>query len=187
MDDKTRWNQKHQQVPMPVEPSEIVVKYVKPTGTKKALDIACGIGRNTHYLADIGYEVDAVDLSDYALAQINASDRIHIVEFDLTDYTINHNAYDLIININFLERKLFPSMLQGLKDDGILIFETFITAHDEGYHNPSNPDFLLQPQELLNVFLPLEVLLYDERDAINMHGEKVKIASFVGKKKAINL
>lgn len=182
MDDKTRWNNKHKNVPMPMDPSAIVIKYVQPSTDKKALDIACGVGRNTHYLAQLGYQIDAIDISDYALAQIKQSKMIHTIETDLTNYTITQNNYDLIVNINYLERRLFPSMLAGLRDGGILIFETFITAHEEGYHNPSNPDFLLQSDELPLTFSELTTLFYEERDDQNMYGEKVKIASFVGQK-----
>lgn len=182
MDDKTRWNAKHQNVPMPNNPSDIVIKNVKPAHGKRALDVACGTGRNTHYLAKLGYDVDAVDISDYALSQINPTDRIHTIESDLTNYSITPNCYDLIININYLERKLFSSMLEGLANDGILIFETFITAHESGYHNPSNPDFLLRSNELPTEFCTLKILFYEERDDTNMYGEKVKIASFIGQK-----
>ena len=182
MDDKTRWNEKHKNVPMPMNPSALVIQHVEHSVGKRALDIACGIGRNTHYLAKLGYEIDAVDISDYALSQIEHSKMIHTVETDLTKYSITPNSYDLILNINYLERKLFPSMSAGLKDGGILIFETFITAHEEGYSNPSNPDFLLQSNELPTVFSDLTILFYEERDDKNMYGEKVKIASFIGRK-----
>lgn len=182
MDDKLRWNEKHKNVPMPTSPSAIVIEYVKHSMGKRALDIACGIGRNTQYLEKLGYEVDAVDISDYALSQIEHSKMIHTIETDLTQYTITPDHYDLILNINYLERKLFPSIIRGLRTGGILIFETFIIAHEEGYSNPTNPHFLLSTNELPTVFRELEVLNYGERDAINMHGEKVKIASFVAKK-----
>jgi tellurite methyltransferase len=182
MDDKTRWNNKHQNVPMPIKPSEIVIEYVKETMNAKALDIACGVGRNTHYLAKLGYEIDAVDISDYALSQIEDSKMIHTIETDLTKYVITPNSYDLIVNINYLERKLFPSIITGLKYGGVLIFQTFITANGVGYHNPSNPDFLLQSNELPTVFRDLTTLFYEERDEQNMYGEKVKIASLVARK-----
>lgn len=182
MDDKARWNTKHQNVPMPTEPCELVKRYVTHSTGKKALDIACGVGRHTHYIAEQGYEVDAVDISDYALSQLRPSSMIHPIESDLTTYSIHPNRYDLIVNINYLERTLFPSILSGLKPGGTLIFETFIVAHEEGYHNPSNPDFLLRSHELLDVFSDLEVILYEERNDKNMYGEAVKIASFVGKK-----
>ena len=187
MDDKTRWNAKHQNVPMPQSPSGIVVKYAKPSVGKRALDIACGRGRNTHYLSQLGYEVDAVDISDYALSQIEHTDKIHSIESDLINYSITPNRYDLIININYLERKLFSSMLAGLASEGILIFETFITAHEAGYHNPCSPEFLLRSNELPTEFSALKILFYEERDDKNMYGEKVKIASFVGQKSLTNI
>ena len=182
MDDKTRWNAKHQNIPMPTSTSDIVIKNVNHVEDKRALDIACGTGRNTNYLVSLGYEVDAIDISDYALSQIESSEMIHKVETDLTQYMIKEEHYDLILNINYLERRLFPLMIKGLKTGGILIFETFIIAHEEGYSNPTNPLFLLSTNELPTAFKELEILRYEERDDINMYGEKVKIASFVAKK-----
>lgn len=183
MDDKTRWNEKHKSPLMPTDPSIFLQKYINENGKGKvALDIACGTGRHTHYLSNLHYEVDAVDISDYGLSQIRKSHNINLIEADLTTYQITPNRYDLILNINYLERSLFPTMLLGLKENGILIFETFLDAHDKAYAQPSNPDYLLQPNELLNVFKNLEVLEYQEYDSINIHGEKVKIASFAGKK-----
>lgn len=182
MDDKTRWNDKHRNVPMPNNPSKLLIRHLHDGIGKRALDIACGIGRHTHLIADAGYEVDAVDISDYALGKLNESPLIHPIEADLSRYEIAQDRYDLIVNINYLERKLFPSILKGLKKDGLLIFETFITAHEPDYHNPSNPDYLLRSNELIEYFSSLEILFYEERDDINMYGEKVKIAAFVGKR-----
>ncbi|PHR58931.1 MAG: tellurium resistance protein TehB [Arcobacter sp.] len=182
--DKERWNEKYLVAPMPKESSEILIKNISLAQKGRALDIACGMGRNTHYLADNGFIVDAIDLSDYALKKVREADNINKIDADLDTYTFKENTYDLILKINYLDRKMFPNIIKALKKEGIFIYETFVkTPLDAGYHNPTNPDFHLELQELPKAFAELEVLFYEENDAINLRGEKVRIASFIGKKK----
>ena len=156
-------------------------KYAKLAKVGKALDIACGQGRNTKYLAELGFEVDGVDLSDYALSQIEPHPKIHTIEADLDSYSLEKNRYDLIININYLNRNFFHQIKEALKVGGVVIFETFIIAHGD-FNNPQNPEYLLRKNELLHAFLSLDVIYYEERDDINLRGEKTRVASLVAKK-----
>jgi len=182
-EDKQRWNEKYLVAPMPKETSEILVENIALANKGRALDIACGMGRNTHYLADNGFIVDAVDLSDYALDQVRDADNINKIDADLDNYEFKENTYDLIIKINYLDRKMFQGIIKALKKDGIFIYETFVkTPTGEGYHNPTNPDFHLDLNELPKAFSELEIISYQEKDAINLRGEKVRIASFVARK-----
>ena len=182
LEDKARWNEKYMACPMPEHVSKIVKKYLPYANAGKALDIACGMGRNTHFLAENGFEVDAVDLSDYALSKIRSLPNINTVEADLDSYRIAENSYDLVVNCNYLDRNHFPRIKAGLKEGGLLIFETFIEAEGEEYHEPSNPDFVLKVNELLDAFGDLQVIYYEEREDVNLRDEKVKIASLVAKK-----
>jgi len=183
IEDKKRWNEKYLVAPMPKEASEILIKNIDLVHKGMALDIACGMGRNTHYLADNGFNVDAVDLSDYALKQVRNADNINKIDADLDTYVFKENTYDLILKVNYLDRKMFTPIIKALKKDGVLIYETFVkTPIEEGYHNPSNPDFHLDLNELPQAFEVLDILSYEEKDAVNLRGEKVRIASFVGRK-----
>lgn len=183
-EDKQRWNEKYLVAPMPQETSDILKDNIHLAQKGRALDIACGTGRNTHFLADKGFIVDAVDFSDYALEKIRYDEKIHKIEADLDNYTFEENAYDLILKVNYLDRKMFPNIIKALKKGGIFIYETFVkTPTGEGYHNPTNPDFHLDRDELPMAFGELEILSYEEKDAINLRGEKVRVASFVGRKR----
>ncbi len=104
------------------------------------------------------------------------------IEADLDTYKIKFNAYNLIVNCNFLERRHFPQIKEALKEGGLLIYETFIVTHGEGYHQPSNLDFVLRKNELLHAFIGLNIIYYEERDEVNLQGEKVKVASLVARK-----
>jgi SAM-dependent methyltransferase len=182
-EDKQRWNEKYLVAPMPHETSDILKENIHLAQKGRALDIACGTGRNTHFLADKGFIVDAVDFSDYALDKIRDDENINKIDVDLDTYTFEEDAYELILKVNYLDRKMFPGIIKALKKGGIFIYETFVkTPTGEGYHNPTNPDFHLDRGELLKAFDELEILSYEEKDAINLREEKVRVASFVGKK-----
>jgi len=181
IEDKERWNVRHVAKPMRKNVEPIVEKYVDLATVGSALDIACGTGRNTHFLAKKGFVVDAVDLSDYALSCIDNDKHINKIEVDLDTYTLASKKYDLIININYLQRRFFPQIKEALKEGGVVIFETFIVAHGD-FENPANPEYLLRKNELLHAFIGLDIIYYEERDEVNLRGEKIRVASLVAEK-----
>ncbi|WP_297443187.1 methyltransferase domain-containing protein [Sulfurimonas sp.] len=183
IEDKQRWNKRHVEKPMRKNIEPIVEKYISNAVVGKALDIACGVGRNTHFIAEKGFEVDAVDLSDYALSQVEEKENINKIEVDLDTYNLKTNEYDLIININYLSRRLFPQIKDALKAGGIVIFETFIVAHGD-FDQPANPEYLLRTNELLHAFIGLDIIYYEEREDVNLRGENTRVASLVAKKRA---
>jgi len=181
-EDKERWNKRHVEKPMRHSVEPIVENYYKRAKVGNALDIACGTGRNTHFLVEQGFDVDAVDLSDYALSQLKDSPKITKIEADLDEYTLESNKYDLVVNINYLNRRFFPQIKEALKPEGVVIFETFIVAHGD-FENPKNPEFLLRKNELLHAFIGLDIIYYEERDEVNLRGEKIRVASLVAQKR----
>ena len=180
--DKERWNKRHVEKPMRTNIEPILLKYIDEAEIGDALDIACGIGRNTHFLAEKGFVVDAVDFSDYALGEIKNMATINKIETDLDTYNLAVDKYDLIVNINYLNRRLFPQIKESLKSGGIVVFETFIVAHGD-FSQPSNPEFLLRTNELLHAFVGLDIIYYEERMDISLRGEKTKVASLVARKR----
>ena len=181
-EDKKRWNEKYLEKPKQENVSALVEKYIEHANVGQALDIACGTGRNTHFLALKGFDVDAVDISDIALKEIKKSSSIKKIDTDLDKYNIAPNKYDLILNINYLNRRLVSQMKDGLKSGGVIIFETFLLAHGDFKIPTMNLDYLLRKNELLHSFIGLNVIYYEERIDTNMQGERVKIASIVAKK-----
>lgn len=182
IEDKERWNKRFVEFPMPDEVSKIVEKHISKANIGQAIDIACGTGRNTHFLVDKGFMVDAVDISDYALSRVKKSATINKIDADLDKYNMAPNKYDLIVNINYLNRRLVSQMKDALKAGGVVIFETFILAHGDYKHETMNLDYLLRKNELLHSFIGLDIIYYEEKDDINLRGEKVRIASLVAKK-----
>ncbi len=182
IEDKKKWNEKYEEKPKQENVSALVEKYIEHTAVGQALDIACGTGRNTHFLSTKGFDVDAVDISDVALKEIQKSPSINKIDTDLDKYNITPNKYDLIVNINYLNRRLVSQMKDGLKSGGIIMFETFMLAHGDFKISTMNLDYLLRKNELLHSFIGLDVIYYEEQIVTNLKGERVKVASIVAKK-----
>lgn len=70
-----------------------------------------------------------------------------------------------IVVTNYLHRPLFPHLLCSLAPGGMLIYETFAKGN-ERFGKPSNPDFLLETGELLEVVRrsaePMHVLAFED-------------------------
>jgi SAM-dependent methyltransferase len=181
-EDKERWNHKYEKFPMPSHVSKIVKRHFVHAKVGRALDIASGPGRNAMFLAEQGFNVDAVDISDTALSYLEGVKNVRTICADLDTYTLE-TGYDLIVNCNFLDRSLVPQMKQALNGDGVILFETFVETEGEGYHMPSNPAYHLHVNELLELFRDFEIICYEEKVDINLRGEKIKVASLVARKR----
>ena len=154
--DKKKWNSRYLRNIGNPTPSDILSKYLSLSPKGRALDIACGNGRNSKFLAQKEFKVDAVDISKVALSQLPDNDtRINIICEDIDTWQIPQNRYQLIINIRFLDRRLFPMIKKGLKPGGILIFESFIDG---------KKDYCLEKNELLHVFKSFQIVYYEEKE-----------------------
>ena len=182
IEDKKKWNKKYQNNPIPDTPIELIKEYSKTAKRGRALDIACGMGRHSKYLASIGFEVDALDISSVAIDSIINIPNIYPKEVDFDSYTLERNRYDLIICTFFLKRELFPEIVNALKEGGVFIYETFV-YHPDNEQTPSERSYLLKEGELEKTFKDrLEFIHIDEYWDKTMKGYKMKKASFVGKK-----
>jgi SAM-dependent methyltransferase len=112
--------------------------------------------------AACGHQVEAVDRDVSALGAL-AGQGIRIREADLeaAPWPYHGEAFDGIVVANYLHRPLFPHLIEALAPGGMLIYETFM-AGNERYGRPSNPDFLLRPNELLEAFGAMEVLGFEQ-------------------------
>jgi SAM-dependent methyltransferase len=182
LEDKIRWNEKYETMPMPTHVSKILKNHFANARVGRALDIASGQGRNSVFLAEQGFQVDAVDISDAALSYLEGVENVRPICADLDTYEFE-NTYDLILNCNYLDRTLTPKIKAALNDGGIIIYETFVEALGEGFHVPSNTDYLLHVNELLEMFRDFEIICYEEKFDLNMRAEKIKTASLVARKR----
>jgi SAM-dependent methyltransferase len=181
--DRIKWNEKYRQKEYPDEPSHIVKQFFELAAGKKALDIAAGNGRNSLFLAGQGFSVDALDISDEGLKLFaGRHPDIHPICTDLDTFDIPGNRYDLIVNVKFLNRRLFPFIQEGLRKDGILIFETFVETEESGENESICRDYLLGKNELLHAFLPLHIIFYQEAKTVSDNHDTSYLASLVAAK-----
>lgn len=151
----------------------------------RALDIASGRGRNAIYLAELGFEVDAVDIDPEALHYLRrlADDRglpVRAIEADLTRASLPGGRYDVVIDFNYLDRALFRATAELLAPGGLLVFETFTREHVDVVGQRMNERYVLEPNELLRAFADLRVLHY--REAILGGKSPRAVASLVARK-----
>ncbi len=174
-DARARWNQRYAQrgvQAFQAAPAVWLLEHrslLLGAGGRRALDVACGNGRHAGYLAALGFEVDAVDISEVAIEALRAAAAgqglaVHPIRVDLEQSELPQARYDVIVQINYLQRSLFGALTQALKPGGLLILETFTRAVSEAPGDGLDPRFLLEPGELLSAFSDLEIL--DHREAV---------------------
>jgi SAM-dependent methyltransferase len=136
-----------------------------------ALDVACGRGRNALWLAAQGFVVRAVDRDRAAVEALESeAERMQlpiegvVVDLESGDPRLGVSAFDLVVVTNYLHRPLFPSLLAALRPGGTLVYETF-TREQARRGKPTNPAFLLEPDELRQLVAPLVILAAREGEA----------------------
>jgi SAM-dependent methyltransferase len=134
---------------------------IRPGGD--VLDVACGGGRHSRFLARMGFDVTGVD-RDASLFRDKPAN-VTLVEADIEagPWPFVGRPFDAIVVTNYLHRPLLPILVDSLEPRGILIYETFARGN-ERFGKPSNPDFLLAPGELLETVRgKLRVVAYEDR------------------------
>lgn len=163
LEDREKWNQRYRSKHYPDSPSGIVRQYYHLARKGRALDIAAGNCRNAIFLSEKGFEVDALDISDVGLAlYCTGNPKINRICADLENFNLPGKRYDLIVNIRYLNRPLFPQIIESLRPDGVLIFETFLKTAPPVAETGISPEHLLEESELLSSFSSLKIKFYQE-------------------------
>lgn len=130
----------------------------------QVLDLACGYGRHARHLAALGHSVLAVDRDAAALATLTgiAGIETRVADLEQDAWPLGALRFDAIVVTHYLHRPLFADLLAALRPDGMLIYETFATGN-AAFGRPSRPEFLLQPDELLQRLGPtLRVVAFEQ-------------------------
>ncbi|MFT5328786.1 MAG: tellurite methyltransferase [Planctomycetaceae bacterium] len=177
--DREKWNEKYSRQPSlaDAQPDEWLIEACETIAhmttddepRKRALDIACGLGHNSVWLAQHGWNVDGVDVSPsgLTLAQQHATElrcKVSWLEADLDDWQPAEDSYDLTIVFRFLDRVTVPRVVNaGLRSGGWLIYETFAAGQlDRPDGHIRNPAFTLAPGELPKLFPDFDVISFRE-------------------------
>jgi tellurite methyltransferase len=155
--DRERWDQKYAKDDYLYgkEPIPFLKAHAGLLPRGKALDLAAGQGRNGVFLATLGFDVLAVDISEKGLAMTQA--------VDLEEAPLDGNAYDVVLDVYYLQRNLVPRIKDTLKSGGMVVMETYTLDHLK-YNAKFNREWLLRPNELLELFRDFKILRYQDVD-----------------------
>jgi SAM-dependent methyltransferase len=158
---RERWNEKWRErlADGYDEPSRFLVSEVRALAPGRALDLACGMGRNAIWLAERGWDVTAVDYSEVALAEAKRRAAARGVEVewilaDVTEWAPEAGAFDLVcvfyLQLPAAERRVvLAQAARAVAPHGIAL----VVGHDlrnltDGWGGPSSPDVLFTPDDV---------------------------------------
>jgi tellurite methyltransferase len=145
-------------------PTEFLEQVAAELPTGRALDVACGSGRDAVWLADRGWRVTAVDALPDALELGRDLERRYLkrraVEWCAADLEAPTaiealaaaGPFDLVSVFRYLNRPLLARAVGLLAPGGSLVCETFTTLHRERHGRPAREGLVLRPGELPALF-----------------------------------
>ena len=188
-EDRTKWNERYQDgfYENRTHPCRLLTQWSERFQGSRALDIACGTGRNSRFLASRGFQVTGLDVSDIALAKARNtehpnSNRITYVRHDLDEGLPVLGNFDLIIVVRYIKRELFPNLDKYLVAGGHLLIEHHIKydADDRPLAGPESPEYRLDPHELMTLVGHMQTLYEFEGLITDPDGQFAAISQFVG-------
>ena len=185
--DREKWDERYASgaYAARTHPTRLLADWLAQLPKGRALDVACGAGRNALYLAEHGYEVDAIDISSVALdrARATAADRgldINWIEMDLESGTPRGDHYDLIVMVRYTHPTLVADLIGLLADGGFLLCEEHLLTERDDVAGPRNPAFRARPNELLGLSTGLRVIYYHEGLVEDPDGRTAALAQLIG-------
>ncbi len=117
---------------------ERLVAYLQPQKAATMLDVACGKGRHSKALADMGFDVTGIDLSQssIATAKLDETESLHFYEHDMRlPFWINYFdfAFNFFTSFGYFrtEREhnnAFRTIAQSLRKDGLFVID-YLNVH----------------------------------------------------------
>ncbi|MFM1895275.1 MAG: hypothetical protein RLZZ385_349 [Pseudomonadota bacterium] len=155
MADRDTWNARYLAKPLvwSAAPNALLAQATRQLTPGKALDVACGEGRNAIHLAEHGWQVTAVDFSDVAIGKARqiAAQRGLTIDWrveDINTLTVSPASFDLVavvfLHTGSAQRaQWLPKLVNGVAPGGLFIY----IGHDprnivEGVGGPQDPDVL---------------------------------------------
>lgn len=136
----------------------------------ETLDLGCGAGVDTKYLAESGFDVTAVDKNEEAVEETKKkceSLPVSVVQENLADFAIEPDKYSLIMAWNslpFLDkentRRVLMDIQAGLKEGGLFVFEMFGPEDEWAKDHPKMSFWTVE--ELEELLSKMEFVRLDE-------------------------
>lgn len=154
------------------KPVNYLTEAVKILGASKgkALDLGCGSGVDSKYLAEQGFQVEAIDSNKTGIIETRKLCKnlpVVAAEKNIVDYIIKPNAYQLIIAWNILpflnkdeSRAMLLNIQKGLKKGGVFVFSVF-GPKDDWAKNHSEMSFWTK-EELESLLTKMDFIKFSE-------------------------
>lgn len=183
--DREKWDRRYAEgsYTARTHPTALLDEWLTRLPRGRALDLACGAGRNALHLAAAGYQVDAMDISAVALARgaARAAElgvEVNWINVDLDAVALTPDSYDLVVVARYVNRGITNALTASLGEGGHLVYEQhFLT--DQEVDGPRSRSFRLEPNELLKMFRGLRVLYYREALTTDPDGRTMALAQLV--------
>jgi SAM-dependent methyltransferase len=195
--DQDKWNARYREgaYATHTHPSALLAEWLPklklPETRPRAIDVACGTGRNAIYLAQRGWQVDAVDVSEVALDYLTETATaenlpITCIQTDLEDAAgrsadlFASNRYDLAVMVRYTNLPLIDALKGVLKAGGYLIVEEHLITEADVV-GPRNPQFCVAPDALRDAVAGMEIVAYREGIVNDPDGRSAALAQLVAR------
>ena len=169
--DRTWWDKRYagSELLWSAEPNRFLASEAADLAPGRALDLACGEGRNAVWLAQQGWQVTGVDFSQAGLdkAAHLAEQRGVAVEWvlaDLLEYEAPAAGFDLVVlaymHVRARERRaIHARAAEALCPGGLLLVIGHDTTNiEDGHGGPQDPSILFTPQDVVADVPELEIV-----------------------------
>jgi tellurite methyltransferase len=169
-------------------PTALLAEWLDRLPRGRALDVACGAGRNAVFLAAAGYTVDAVDISTTGLDRGRATAeergvdvRWHCADLGERAGALPRGPYDLVVWVRYVNAALWPEIVSRLAPGGhVLVEQHLVTSAD--VVGPTSAAFRLAPGELKRAAADLEALYAHEGLIVDPDGRTAALAQLVARR-----
>jgi SAM-dependent methyltransferase len=166
--DRDRWDVRYATTEARVIAPAASLRWLPPPAAPRslALDLACGTGRHARALLETGYRVVAADVSRVALqiarASLAPATSAALVQLDVETWPFAEATFDVVVQIDFLDRDALAVVRRTVKPGGLLLLDTFAGPPGPGRPGPHRAAWRLAHGELSERFADWEVLRIDD-------------------------
>lgn len=170
-EDRKKWDQRYAEDShrKRTQPGEFIAQWIDKITVGNALDVACGLGQKSMFLAESGFQVDAIDVSATGLerarqqAEAQGLD-INWIQHDLDQPYEFKQKYDLIIVMWYVDLALIRRLCEQLSPGGYLLCEEHLACENKNgeFTGPKNANFRVAVNALRESVAGFDVCYYDE-------------------------
>lgn len=165
------WNDRYRsREELATDPAALLVEAVRDLPPGRALDLACGAGRNAVYLAEHGWDVVAIDGASEAIRLVQQHDPsidARVIDLEKNErLPFDDASFDLVAILYFLHRPLFAEARRVLRPGGWIVVAVKRTG-----------SFAAEPGELAQTFADDEILVSRENETAELIAQKTFIHS----------